>query len=218
MRIEWVGHACFYIITNAGVRILTDPYEPGAYSGAVGYKKIDYVCDIVSISHAHADHCYIADLKGSPLVIREPKEHLFKGVNIKGIESFHDKCEGRERGKNIIFIFEADGLKIAHLGDLGHNLGLNENLKLYEIDVLFLPVGGVFTINAEEATIIINNLKPRIAIPMHFKTPQLEFDIAGVDLLLKDKSNVQKLNKDNFDIEKEDMPKDTRIFVLNPSH
>ena len=214
MRVEWLGHACFLLETSDGLKIITDPYEPGGFGGALGYSDINIKADIVTVSHGHADHNYIKAVSGAKVI---DKQGSFKiaSVGIEGLGSFHDKSGGFERGENIIFIFNINGLRIAHLGDLGHIPSDLEKLK--NLDLLLIPVGGTFTIDAECATELVDLIKPRIVIPMHFKTDKLGFDIDGVDKFIKGKSNVQRLDKSSIEIEKASLPEETRIIILKPS-
>ena len=159
------GHSEFLIETEEGFRILTDPFD-----AHVGYPMKKVPCDAVTISHGHGDHCFIEKAEGSFAVADEKGiTHLSSDVTAIGIPSFHDECEGQKRGKNLIFIIEADGLRIAHLGDLGawDNALLDQ---LGHIDILLVPVGGFYTIDAVSASALCKHLQPRIIIPMHYKT------------------------------------------------
>jgi len=159
------GHSEFLIETEEGFRILTDPFD-----AHVGYPMKKVPCDAVTISHGHGDHCFIEKAEGSFAVADEKGiTHLSSDVTAIGIPSFHDECEGQKRGKNLIFIIETDGLRIAHLGDLG---AWDDALldQLGHIDILLVPVGGFYTIDAVSAAALCKHLQPRIIIPMHYKT------------------------------------------------
>ena len=182
MKISWLGHASFLLETKAGVKIITDPYESGSYDGALGYEPINLKPDIVTISHQHPDHNYIQDL-GQPAIVDKDGKTVIKDIEIEGILSYHDKAEGKDRGQVIIFIITLDGLRIAHFSDLG-TLDVDYT-KLQGLDIALVPVGGVFTIDAKEATELIDKINPRMTIPMHFKTPKLGFDILGVEEFLE---------------------------------
>ena len=214
MKIEWLGHACFLLETNDGVKIITDPYESGSFGGALGYAEINSKADIVTVSHKHSDHGFTQAVPEAR-VVDKPGKVKIGTVQIEGVASFHDKSGGSQRGENIIFIFDIGGLRIAHLGDLGHipsDLG-----KLKNLDLLLIPVGGTFTIDAQEASGFIEAIKPKIVIPMHFKTEKLGFDIDGVDKFIEGKQNVKKLNGSSLEIEKSSLPEKTEIVVLLPS-
>jgi L-ascorbate metabolism protein UlaG (beta-lactamase superfamily) len=202
MKISWMGHASFLIETAAGTKIITDPYESGGYAGAVGYLPANIEVDIVTVSHQHADHNYTQGL-GCPRIVDRPGRFTIKDVKIEGILSYHDKEKGLLRGQNIIFVFEIENLKIAHFGDLGTEDIDIERFK--GIDIVFMPIGGTFTVDAGEAAAIINKINPKIAIPMHFKTPKLKFDIdtaegflSGEDYESRDLLEVNRNNLDSF--------------------
>lgn len=214
MKIQWLGHDAFLIITAAGTKILTDPYEAGAYDGAVGYKKITVAADIVTQSHQHPDHAS-KDLMGNPTVVATSGRKNIKDVEIVGVDTFHDQSQGKDRGKNIVFCLKADSLLACHLGDLGHLLDKTQIAALGKVDVLLLPVGGLFTIDANEATKIMEALNPPLTIPMHFKTKVLGFPIAGVEDFLKGKNNVKRVGSSEIEITKETLPKKPEIMVLD---
>ncbi len=210
MKIVWLGHACFLLETEGGTKIVTDPYEPNAYSGAIGYLPVSVSADAVTVSHQHADHNFTADVHGAK-VIDKPGTYKVKDTSIEGILSYHDSVGGSQRGSNIIFIFSVESLKIVHFGDLG-TLDIDYH-KLSNIDVALIPVGGTFTLNYREASALIERLKPTITVPMHFKTPKLGFDIDGVDKFIKGKTNVE--HRDILEINKEELASlSPRIVVL----
>lgn len=209
MRIEWLGHACFYIETKEGLRIITDPYDP-----ALGYAPIPYEADIVLVSHDHFDHNYIEGVKGNPHVVMTPELRNVKGVTVSGVELFHDKSGGKDRGKNIAFIIDADGLRLVHMGDLGHVPSPLQLASFGKVDILFIPVGGFYTIDGAEAKRVVAELSPKIAIPMHFKTPVLNFPISGVEPFISGLSNVEVLDRSWFEVDAYTLPKETKVMVL----
>ncbi len=142
MRIEWLGHACFFIETKNKVKIIIDPYDP-----SLGYAPITEEADIVLVSHDHFDHNYVEGVKGNPFVVLTPELRTVKGVTISAVELFHDKSGGRDRGKTLAFIIDSDGLRLVHLGDLGHVPTRVQLDKFGKVDVLFVPVGGFYTID-----------------------------------------------------------------------
>ncbi len=216
MRIKYLGHSSFLITEESGIRLITDPYKSEAYGG-LKYKPITEVADIVLISHEHDDHNYYKDIKGEAKVVRGEGEKEVLGIKIEGITTYHDGVFGRERGKNTVFVIEMEGMRIAHLGDLGELLSKEVEKKIGEIHLLFLPVGGYFTIDAEQATEIMNDLKPLITIPMHYKTTACEFPISPVDEFLSQKPNCRLWNKSEVEVKKEDLPQKPEIWVLKPS-
>jgi L-ascorbate metabolism protein UlaG (beta-lactamase superfamily) len=184
-----MGHACFLIETAKGTKIITDPYEPGSYGGAVGYSAVNIDANIVTVSHKHPDHNFTRGFKNAKIL---DKEGIFKidDVEVKGILSYHDNQKGKARGTNIIFVFSADSINVVHFGDLG-TIDIDYE-ALGNIDIALFPIGGVFTIEAEEIEALYKKLNPKICIPMHFKTPKLGFDIATVEEFLKGKKEVER--------------------------
>ena len=212
MKIKWNGHASFTITTSSGIKIITDPYEPGGFGGQIKYGPISDTADIVLVSHDHADHNYVQGLSGSPVVVRGTQEE--KGIKFEAVPAYHDPNKGAERGKNTIFVFEADGIKVAFLGDLGHILEPEQAEKLKGLDILLIPVGGTFTIDAKQAKQLVDMLKPKVAIPMHYKTEKLGFPIRPVDDFLSLCEKVKRLDTSEVEISKDQLPEPTEIWVL----
>jgi L-ascorbate metabolism protein UlaG (beta-lactamase superfamily) len=224
MKIKWFGHSAFGLTSESGKIVLTDPYEPNGYNGAVGCKPITANADTVTISHNHPDHNYTKELTGNPKIITQKEACEIAGIRITGIPTFHDRKQGQERGDNIIFVYEIDGLRIAHCGDLGHLLSDKDIMALGSppdrtvvlagIDIILIPIGGNFTIDAAQAINIIEKIKPKIVIPMHYKTEVLDFPIAKVDEFLKGKKNVKRASASDVSVTKETLPPETEIWVL----
>ena len=179
MQITWYGHSCFLLTADNRYSILTDPCDR-----ETGYELHDIVCDAVTVSHDHHDHNCLSSVAGSPLVIRTPGEHQAGEVKVTGFSSYHDDQSGARRGENIVFLYQIDGLKVLHLGDLGHMLSDDIIETIGAVDVLLAPIGGVFTINAKTATALADQLKAKVLIPMHYKTPALHFNVEGLEPLL----------------------------------
>ena len=213
MKIKWYGHAAFLITSDQGVKIITDPYEPG-FMGQLNYGKIGDSADFVLISHDHGDHNHTATLPGSPQVVKGNDSKTIKGIQIKGISAFHDGSKGSERGMNTIFTLNVDGIQICHLGDLGHVLSGKDVAEIGPVDLLLIPVGGYFTIDSNVATQVADQVKPKILIPMHFKTEKCGFPIAPVEEFLKGKPNVKRLGVSEATIGKSSLPQATEILVL----
>ena len=214
MKVKWLGHASFLITSDTETNIITDPYATG---GGLSYGEITELADIVTVSHEHADHNNVTAVRGKPEVVREIGTNRAKGIEFKGIASHHDETGGRQRGNNIIFCFEVDGIRVCHLGDLGHQFSDKQASDLGEIDILLIPVGGYYTIDAKVATQVCNQLKPKVIIPMHFKNNKCSFPITGVDEFLKGKEGVQKLNASEVEFKQVELPPTTQIIVLQPA-
>jgi L-ascorbate metabolism protein UlaG (beta-lactamase superfamily) len=202
VKISWLGHSCFKIEDDSGRVVVTDPFDD-----SVGYPPPRIRADVVAVSHDHHDHNNVRALKGDPAVVRGPGKRTAAGVEFEGIASYHDDRGGKLRGKNTIFCFEMDGVRVCHLGDLGHQLGEEEAAALGEVDVMMIPVGGTFTLDADGAKKVIGQIKPRIAIPMHFKTAAVppSFGVGPADRFLSG----QKVERPGrtLEISKESLPK-----------
>jgi L-ascorbate metabolism protein UlaG (beta-lactamase superfamily) len=217
MKIKWYGHASFLLTSDQGTKIITDPYEPGGFGGAIAYGPIPDEADIVLVSHDHADHNYVQGLRGNPQVIKGNGSHKAKGMEFKGISAFHDGRKGSERGPNTIFCFTLDGVNICHLGDLGHVLSEQEARQIGSVDVLLMPVGGVYTIDPTQAAQTAQEINPKIIIPMHFKTPHCGFPLAKAEDFTSGKAGVRTIKGSEVEIKKEKLPQAIEIIVLQPS-
>ncbi len=174
MDITYLGHSSFKIKTKSAV-LVTDPYDPAM----VGMKFPKIYADIVTISHAHADHNKTDLIKDPRKIIEGPGEYEVLGVSVIGFPSFHDDKKGEERGKNTIYVIEAEGLRIAHLGDLGHKLSESLVEDIGNIDILMIPIGGEFTINSSAAVEVVRSIEPKYVIPMHYKHAGLNLGTFG---------------------------------------
>ncbi len=222
MDITYYGHSSFKITASSsplGVRqkvsVVTDPFDPKM----VGLKFPSVEGDIVTVSHDHADHNSIDKVTGYKKVVNGPGEYEILGVSIMGYPTYHDAKNGQERGKNTVYTIEVEGLRLAHLGDLGHTLSDDLIDELGDVDILMLPVGGFYTIGPKEATEIITKIEPYYVIPMHYSVDGLNEDIksklAPIDDFLKESGlTVERFPK--FLIKKEDILEEqtTKIVVL----
>jgi len=213
MKIKWLGHASFLITAENGTRIITDPYVAGS---GLRYGEIKESADIVTVSHDHFDHNNVAAVGGNPEVVKGETVEK-KGIKFTAVATYHDEEQGKQRGTNSIICFEVDGIRVCHLGDLGHPIGEGEVAALGRVDILLLPVGGFFTIDAKVASEVSSKLNPRVIIPMHFKTDRCDFPIAGVDDFLQGKERVRRLDSSEAEFKAETLPASTEIVVLKPA-
>jgi L-ascorbate metabolism protein UlaG (beta-lactamase superfamily) len=200
VTLTWLGQACFVLETAAGTRVVIDPIPKG-----VGYElPVGLRADVVTVSHEHGDHNNVALVGGHTRLLRgltaDKKgwtkiDEKVKDVAIRTVGVYHDDKRGTERGLNTVFIFEVAGLRIAHLGDLGHLLDDRQLSAIGSVDVVLVPVGGFFTIDADKATRVIDQLRPRLMIvPMHYRTAvSTVTQLATVDEFLAGKTNVRRL-------------------------
>jgi L-ascorbate metabolism protein UlaG (beta-lactamase superfamily) len=216
MKVKWLGHATFLVTSDAGVKIITDPYITGAFG--LNYGEIKESADIVTVSHDHADHANVAAIQGNPEVVNEVASVEIKGIKFSGISTYHDDAGGGKRGNNIIFCFEVDGVVVCHLGDLGHPLGDKEAAEAGKVDILLVPVGGNFTIGARVATDVCKLLAPRVVIPMHYQNERCpDFQVAGVDEFLEGKEGVSRLDASEAEFKQGELPVTCQVLVLKPA-
>jgi L-ascorbate metabolism protein UlaG (beta-lactamase superfamily) len=214
MKIKWNGHASFTITADNGTVIVTDPYNPDEYKDELTYDIVRDRADGALVSHEHPDHSYVAGLSGSPKVLRGSGE--IKGIIVAGIKTFHDEAGGSKRGKNMVFRFTVDGIIICFLGDLGHILSEDQIKAIGAVDILLVPVGGAYTLDAAMAAELIALIKPRAAIPMHFRTIKCLFPIAGVDEFLKRMRYTKKPGSSEIELSPGMLPeKGTQVWVLD---
>jgi len=172
--------------------------------------------DIVTISHDHFDHNNVSSVPGKPQAITGSGVKNIREVRFEGIDTYHDASQGKERGANSAFCFSVDEIKVCHLGDLGHGLSQEQIAEIGSTDILLIPIGGVFTIDAKMANTVISDLKPKVAIPMHYKTAKCDWPLNTIDDFIADKKNVRKLNTSEIEFEAGKLPKVTEIIVLQP--
>ncbi len=214
MKIKWNGHASFTITSDNGTVIVTDPYNPGSYEDELTYAIVRDRADGALISHEHADHSYTSGLSGSPKVLRSSGEII--GIAVTGVKTFHDESGGSRRGKNMVFRFAVDGITICFLGDLGHILSEEQIKIIGEVDFLLIPVGGTYTLDADMAVKLIGLIKPKVAIPMHFRTEKCLFPINGVDVFLAGMKDVKKLGRSEIKLSSDMLPGEgTQVWVLD---
>ena len=217
MKIEWIGHACFKITSETGLSIITDPYETG-FRDIMSYDPVNTNTDIVTISHEHGDHNHVQAVKGKPQIIRGSGTQNVKGIQFKGIPSYHDSVEGAQRGPNTIFTYEVDGIRIAHLGDLGHPLSPGTLAELGGTDILLIPTGGPgATLELQEAIDLWEDLKPPVVIPMHFKTAKCSFPKYSADDLINLRTAARKTGNSFLTFSKDKLPPPTEILILDYS-
>ena len=218
MTIKYIGHATFLITTAGGLRIIMDPYEAGAFGGALGYKACTDPADVVTVSHEHADHNYVNGVHGSPVILRGAG--TVQGVRFEVVSAHHDTSGGKERGEDRLFKFSADGITIAHLGDLGHVLTSQQVAELKPVDVLLVPVGGTFTVDAKAAWELIKLVGPKVVIPMHFRTDRTSLPLARVDefLRLAGDTPVEKVEGSSVELSAANVGDALRVIVLDPSN
>ncbi|MBU1011808.1 MAG: MBL fold metallo-hydrolase [Bacteroidetes bacterium] len=215
--ITYFGHSCFQIITSNGTRIITDPVEFKAYHLPKGI-----TADIVTVSHNHVDHNRVDAISGNPEVLKGttsniqeviPIDKKINEVRIYTVPSYHNPGK---HGMNAIFVFEFDGIKMVHLGDLGTTLSEEQIKAIGEVDIMLIPVGGKHTISKEEADRVVDQLKVRRAVlPMHFKTEAFADLPYSVDDYLRGKINVKRISGNRFVFNLEELPLKREYIILD---
>jgi L-ascorbate metabolism protein UlaG (beta-lactamase superfamily) len=212
MEITYLGHSSFKIKTKSAT-VVTDPFD----QSMVGLKFPSVEGDIVTVSHDHPDHNNSNKVTGAKKVISGPGEYEVAGVSILGYGSFHDDKKGLERGKNTIYVIEAEGLRLVHLGDLGHSLSDDMVSEMGTIDILMVPVGGVYTIGPKEASEVVSKIDPYFVIPMHYKVPGLTLTggekMEPVETFIKE-AGIPVENLPKFSIKKDDILEDQNAKVI----
>ncbi|MDX9893674.1 MAG: MBL fold metallo-hydrolase [Patescibacteria group bacterium] len=215
MIINWFGQSCFKIQGDKSV-LITDPLAKDC-----GLKLPRLSADVVSFNSPQTDS--LADIKGiaepQAFIVSQPGEYEIKNIIIQGINAPSSETEKSENHANIIYRFEIDGIKIAHLGNLNHSLINGEVEKLEGLDILMIPVGGGFGLNARQATETISQLEPRIVIPMSYQIPglKLKSKIDGIEVFCKEIGVCPKEEIAKFKITKKDLPQnDLQVVILQP--
>ncbi len=216
MKITWLGHASFLLASDAGISVITDPYTPGMFG--LNYDEIGKSAGIVTVSHEHGDHNNVDAVQGGPEVVRGTGSHEAKGLRFRGVAAYHDESQGSQRGPNTIFCFAMDGVNVCHVGDLGHDLDDDAAAEIGQVDLLLIPVGGNFTIDAAAANQVCEKLQPKVVIPMHFQNERCPtFPVAGVDEFVALRGDVRDVDGSEAEISAATLPATTETIVLRPA-
>lgn len=212
MEITWLGHSCFRIKGKDAI-VITDPCHP-----SLGYTLGKLHADIVTLSHFHPGHSYSEAITSEFKEIRGPGEYELKGIFITGIATFHDSEQGDKLGRNTVYVLEMDGITLCHMGDLGHLPASQLMEAIGDVDVLFLPVGGVSTIAGSTAAEIVRHLSPKIVIPMHYKTSAEVRDLQPVDRFLTELGVKEMVSQRKLSINRSTLPISTQVTILDYHH
>jgi len=213
LEITWLGHSCFRLKGKA-VNIVTDPCPP-----SLGYSIGKLPADIVTISHPHTGHTFIQTITGEFRVLQGPGEYELKNTFVTGISTWHDQVKGENLGKNTVYILEIDGLILCHLGDIGHLPSPELTEEIGDIDILFIPVGGISTLSGTLAAEMVRRLTPKLVIPMHYRTPVLTRDLEPVDRFLKELGLKETPRQPKLSVTRSSLPVNTpQVIVLEYLH
>ncbi|HIT27106.1 MAG TPA: MBL fold metallo-hydrolase [Candidatus Ornithoclostridium excrementipullorum] len=214
MKITWLGHSAFRLEESTGTTVVTDPYS----ESLVGYRMRKVAADAVTVSHGHKDHCELSRIEGGAEVLDTVGFWEVKGVDITSMLSYHDAAKGAHRGQNLIFKYRMDGVDLCHLGDIGEECGVSTGDAIGTVNVLMIPVGGNYTIDAARAKEYVDFLMPDIVIPMHYRTPSCNIDIERVNdfLDLFDEEQLVYVDGDTIEVDREYFDGDrTKVIVFS---
>jgi len=209
MKLEWIGHACFKMTANDGTVVITDPYDE-----SVGIEMLELKADLITMSHEHHDHNETCMIQGNPVIARGPELASVGSVSARVCASYHDDAEGSKRGRNFIRIFEIDSLKVVHMGDQGCMPDEDVLEAISGADVMMIPVGGVYTVDAQGAKEIIESAKPKCYVPMHVKTQHCPYPIAPMTEFLREMGEEDASAYDVIELEEGHVPQG--LLLMQP--
>lgn len=213
MKIKYLGHSSFLLTESTGTAIVTDPYD-----GAIGYEMPKVSADAVTVSHGHYDHNNVKAVGGNPVILSHEQGYELPGVVINSVKSCHDDMGGSLRGENVIFKFRMDGLDVCHLGDLGEECSAELIEAILPVNVLLIPVGGNYTIDAKTAKEYVDRIMPDVVIPMHYRTKGCLIDIDKVDefvSLMEDDGVECEETGEEIELTRDDVDGETtKVYVM----
>lgn len=209
MEIVWLGHSCFRIRGKEAV-VVCDPCPP-----ATGYQIGKPTADIITISHAHADHSYVKAVAGKPTILPNAGEYEIHGAFITGIPTFHDAEHGASQGRNLAFVIEMEEIKVVHLGDLGHTPTAEQVEDMVGCDVLLIPVGGKTSLDGAKAAEIVSLLEAKLVVPMHYKTEAHDGGLETAERFLKEMQVTSVEPQPKLQINKNSIPSETQVIMLD---
>ena len=209
MDITWLGHSCFRI-RGREAALVTDPCPP-----ASGYSIGKPTADIVTISHDHDNHNFKKAVAGQPVVLDRAGEYEIKGAFVTGVTTYHDDERGAKHGPNIAFVVEMEGIRVCHLGDIGHTPTPEQVEELSGVGVLLVPVGGNTTIDEATAAEVVNILEPSLVIPMHYATPASKDKLATADRFLKEMGAKEIEAQPKLSLSRGSLPSETQVVLLD---
>ncbi len=213
MEITWYGHSCFRLTERGMATVVTDPFDD-----SIGYEPLKLKADIVTVSHNAAGHNYIEAIKGTSHIIRGPGEYEIGGVFITGVQTDGHSKKTNGQPRNTLYVFDYDGITIAHLGDLKQVPTQTEVEALGSVNVALVPVGGGGGLNAAKAAEVVSLLEPNIVVPMHYATPAARLKLDSLDKFLKEMglNAVEKLP--SLKVTRSGLPDETRVIALDYQH
>lgn len=208
MEIDWFGLSCFRLRSREAT-VVTDPYEK-----SIGLKLSRPRADVVTISHNHKGHDNADGVAGNPQVIHGPGEYEISSVFVTGVQTFHDKRNGKDRGRNTVYAINIEGINVCHLGDIGHVPTQAQADAIGDVDILLVPVGGGNSLNASDAAEVVSLFEPMVVIPMHYRVPDLTFKLDPLDKFIKEMGMKAPAPVESLNLKREGLPKEMQIVVL----
>ncbi len=211
MDITWLGHSCFRLRAR-DASVVTDPYGRGT-----GYPALRLTADAVTVSHQHPHHNFVDAVQLADRRLRcleGPGEYEIAGAMINGVATYRDKQKGAQHGKNTAYLVTLDDVRVCHLGDLGHALSAEQIDALKDADVLLVPVGGVCTISPVEAVEVVSQLEPKLVIPMHYGTPNVQLESA--ERFCRELGVAEVVPQARLTVTRGSLPDDTQVVLLTP--
>ena len=212
MKLQWLGHSSFRLEESTGTSVVTDPYH-----SYIGIEMPEVTADVVTVSHKHDDHAYVEAVKGNPMIIDTVGYFDVKGIGILGISTNHDEVEGEKRGKNLVYKYRIDGIDVCHMGDIGEECTPELAEAIGPVNILLIPVGGEYTIDADIAKDYVDKLMPDMVIPMHYRTRGVDLDIDKVDAFLRhfEDEMIEEIEDDTIEITRSQFDDEyTRVVVF----
>jgi L-ascorbate metabolism protein UlaG (beta-lactamase superfamily) len=207
MEISYLGHSCFKIVGKK-LTVIMDPFDPEK----VGIKLGKYETDVVTVSHEHSDHNFTRAIKNEFLLLDSPGEFEVKEVEFTGVSASHGNFGDEERGKITVFTIEIEGIKVCHLGDLGSDLNSEQLEEIDGVDILLIPVGGVYTIDSKAAAKIVSQIEPKIVIPMHYKIGKMQ-ELAPLEEFIKE-IGIEAVTQEKIKVTVRDLPEKLELVIL----
>jgi L-ascorbate metabolism protein UlaG (beta-lactamase superfamily) len=214
MELTFHGHACISLRGESGV-VVMDPYKSGSLGGAIGFSPVEVEADWVTISHYHVDHAHVTPALGKPTVVDQ--SGVFKGIDFQCRATYHDRFHGTRMGLTTMTAFEFDGLRIAHLGDIGCDLTAADVEAIGPVDILVFPTGGTYTLGAADAPMVLEALKPRLAIPVHYECEGCRLGLEPVEALESHLSGLHRPIQSRW-TSADGMPSEPSVLVLEPAN
>ncbi len=210
IKVRWHGHACFEVSDN--LTIVTDPHD----GSSIGIPSPYVRADIVLVSHEHYDHNKVKSVEKEGMVVLRDGNRSIDGIEIDSLKEYHDKEQGKKRGEITIFKFTVDGITFCHLSDLGRVIDDDMAKRIGNVDILFIPVGGIFTIDGNEAIEVCKKIKPKVVVPMHYKVGGLSLPIERVDSFLSNAREYYDIRHvaNEIEIERDDLPEESEVWVF----